>query len=74
MEIEEMKGKLQVMNCWWSINNSDKMAWKKWMVFYFFFNQEMNGAVEQRVDDQNDFEEMNNVRIAKERFKMKVKS
>jgi hypothetical protein len=43
-------------------------------VFYFFFNQEMNGALEQRVDDQNDLEEMNNVRIAKERFKMKVKS
>jgi hypothetical protein len=34
----------------------------------------MNGVLQQRVDDQNDMEEINNVRIAKERFKMKAKS
>jgi hypothetical protein len=43
-------------------------------LFFFFSIPEMNGVLQQRVDDQNDTEEMNNVRIAKEKFKMKVKS
>jgi len=82
LEIEEIKGKLQVMK---HLGDKDdmiystirtKMGRNDWCTFcfFFFFIQEMNGVLQQRVDDQNDMEEINNVRIAKERFKMKVKS
>jgi predicted FMN-binding regulatory protein PaiB len=58
MEIEEIKGKLQVMK---HLENEDDTSVRKKM-------EEMNETLEEKVDDLNDMEEMNNVLIAKERL------
>jgi predicted FMN-binding regulatory protein PaiB len=57
MEIEEIKGKLQVMK---HLENEDDTSVRKKM-------EEMNETLQEKVDDLNDMEEMNNVLIAKER-------
>ena len=57
MEIEEIKGKLQVMK---HLENEDDTSVRKKM-------EEMNETLEEKVDDLNDMEEMNNVLISKER-------
>jgi hypothetical protein len=67
MEIEEINGKLQVMK---HLGDKDdttirtKMEEMNGVFFYFIFIfsvQEMNGVLQQRVDDQNDMEEMINI-------------
>lgn len=58
MEIEEIKGKLQVMK---HLENEDDTSVRKKM-------EEMNETLQEKVEDLNDMEEMNNVLIAKERL------
>ena len=57
MEIEEIKGKLQVMK---HLGEEDDAAVQKKM-------KDMNDELEEKVDNLNDMESMNHVLIAKER-------
>ena len=57
MEIEEIKGKLQVIK---HLGDDDDKAVQKKM-------EDMNGELQQKVDDLNYMEYMNHVLISKER-------